>query len=104
VASKRLGALPRIKRGALGRGCSREGGGTLPLPRAAAISTRLRVRVRAASRRGTPKVRVRVRVTVRVKVTVRVRVRVRLGRQKRHASSPASTPMAPGAQSSAAAG
>ena len=24
VASKRLGALPRIKRGALGRGCGRE--------------------------------------------------------------------------------
>ena len=44
VASKRLGALPRITRGALGRGCGREGGGALPLPRAAVISTGLRVR------------------------------------------------------------
>ena len=44
MASKRLGALPRIKRGALGRGWGREGGGALPLPRAAVISTRLRVR------------------------------------------------------------
>ena len=35
VASKRLGALPRIKRGALGRGCGREGSGALPLARAA---------------------------------------------------------------------
>ena len=43
VASKRLGALPRIRRGALGRGWGREGGGALPLPRAAVISTRLRV-------------------------------------------------------------
>ena len=33
----------RIKRGALGRGCGREGSGALPLPRAAVISTRLRV-------------------------------------------------------------
>ena len=43
VASKRLGALPRIKRGALGRGCARKGSGALPLPRAAAVSTGLRV-------------------------------------------------------------
>ena len=43
VASKRLGPLHRIKRGALGRDCGREGSGALPLPRAAAISTRLRV-------------------------------------------------------------
>ena len=42
VASKRLGALPRIRRGALGRGCGREGSGALPLPRAAAVSTGLR--------------------------------------------------------------
>ena len=35
VASKRLGALPRIKRGALGRGRV-----ALPLPRTAVISTR----------------------------------------------------------------
>ena len=39
VASKRLGALPRIKRGALGRGCGREGSGALLLPRAAAVWT-----------------------------------------------------------------
>ena len=39
VASKRLGALSRIKRGALGRGCGREGSGALPLPTAAVIST-----------------------------------------------------------------
>ena len=44
VASKRLGALSRIKRGALGRGCGREGRGALPLPRAAAVSTGLSVR------------------------------------------------------------
>ena len=43
VASKRLGALPRIRRGAQGRGCGREGRGALPLPRAAAVSTGLRV-------------------------------------------------------------
>ena len=43
VASKRVGALPRIHRVALGRGWGREGGGALPLPRAAIISTRLRV-------------------------------------------------------------
>ena len=45
MASKRLGPLPRIRRGALGRGCGRDGSGALPLPRAAVISTRLRVRV-----------------------------------------------------------
>ena len=44
MASKRLGALPRIKRGAQGRGCGREGSGALPLARAAAVSTGLRVR------------------------------------------------------------
>ena len=38
-----LGALPSIRRGALGRGCGREGRGALPLPRAAAVSTRVRV-------------------------------------------------------------
>ena len=43
MAPKRLAALPRIHRGALGRGWGREGGGALPLPRAAVISTRLRV-------------------------------------------------------------
>ena len=43
MASKRLGVLPRIKRGAQGRGCGREGSGALPLPRAAAVSTGLRV-------------------------------------------------------------
>ena len=43
VASKRLGALPRNRRGALGRGCGRSGRGALPLPRAAAVSTGLRV-------------------------------------------------------------
>ena len=42
VASKRLGALPRIKRGALDRGCGRDGSGALPLARAVDISTRLR--------------------------------------------------------------
>ena len=47
VASKRLGALPRIQRGALGRGCGMEGSGALPLPRAAVIvSTRLRIQAR----------------------------------------------------------
>ena len=46
MASKRLVALPRITRGALGRGWGREGGGALPLPSAAAISTRLRVLLR----------------------------------------------------------
>ena len=44
VASKGLGALPRIRRGALGRVCGREGGRALPLPRAAAVWTGLRVR------------------------------------------------------------
>ena len=43
VASKRLGPLPRIKRGALGHGCGREGSVALPLARAAAVSTGLRV-------------------------------------------------------------
>ena len=54
VASKRLGALPRIKRGALGRGCGREGSVVLPLPRAAAISTRLRVLGREDEEARTP--------------------------------------------------
>ena len=44
VASKRLGALPRIHRGALGLGWGREGSGALPPPRVAVISTRLRIR------------------------------------------------------------
>ena len=43
VALKRLGALPRIRRGAQGRGCGREGSGALLLARAAAVSTGLRV-------------------------------------------------------------
>ena len=43
MASKRLGTLPRIKRGALAHGCGRGGRGALPLPRAAVISTGLRV-------------------------------------------------------------
>ena len=43
VALKRLGALPRIRRGAQGRGRGREGSGALLLPRAAAVSTGLRV-------------------------------------------------------------
>ena len=54
MASKRLGALPKITRGAPGRGCGREGSGALPLPRAAAVSTGLSVRhvlQRAARRR-----------------------------------------------------
>ena len=51
MASKRLGPLPRVRRGALGRGCGREGSGALPLPRAAVISTRLRVRVGGDGRR-----------------------------------------------------
>ena len=45
VASKRLGALPKAKRGVLGRAWGRKGGGALPLPRAAVISTGLRVLV-----------------------------------------------------------
>ena len=44
MASKRLGALPKVKRGAQGRGWGREGSGALPLARAAAVSTGLRVR------------------------------------------------------------
>ena len=47
VASKRLGALPRIRRGALGRGCGRSGRGALLLARAAAISTGVRVQADA---------------------------------------------------------
>ena len=47
VAATRLGPLPRIRRGALGRGCGREGRGALPLPRPAVISTRVRVRDRS---------------------------------------------------------
>ena len=47
MASKGLGPLPRIRRGALGRGCGREGSGALPLPRAAAVSTGSRVRLRS---------------------------------------------------------
>ena len=43
VASKRLGALPKAKRGVLARDCGRGGRGALPLPRAAAVSTGLRV-------------------------------------------------------------
>ena len=50
VASKRLGALPRIMWAALGRGCGREGSGALPLPRAAVISTGLRLRLHLSER------------------------------------------------------
>ena len=39
-----------IKRGALGRGCGWEGGGALPLARAAVISTRSRVQVEVRAR------------------------------------------------------
>ena len=39
MASKGLRPLPRITRGALGRGCGTKGSGALPLPRAAAVST-----------------------------------------------------------------
>ena len=39
VASKRLGALPRIKGSALAHGCGRGGRVVLPLARAAAVST-----------------------------------------------------------------
>ena len=44
VAGVAVGALPRIRWGARGRGCDREGSGALPLERAAAVSTGLRVR------------------------------------------------------------
>ena len=101
VASKRLGALSRIKRGALGRSCGREGRGALPLPRAAVISTGSRVHARPAAvesrvagvghaahqstedgggheaERGLHLGRARVRVRVRARVRVRVRVRLR---------------------------
>ena len=50
VASKRLGALPRIRRGAQGRGCGREGSGALPQARAAVISTGLRLRLHLSVR------------------------------------------------------
>ena len=45
MASKRLGALTRIRRGALGCGCGcgMKSGGALPLLRAAAMCTRLRL-------------------------------------------------------------
>ena len=44
MASKGLGSLPSKKESVMGHGCGREGGGALPLPRAAAVSTGLRVR------------------------------------------------------------
>ena len=67
MASKRLGALPRIRRGALGRGYGKEGSGALPLARAAAVSTGLSVRVllRALLRTHLVRDRVRVRVMAR---------------------------------------
>ena len=43
MASKRLRALTRIRRGTLGHGCGRGGHVLLPLARAAAVSTGLRV-------------------------------------------------------------
>ena len=43
MASKRLGALTKVRRGVLGRGRGREGCAALPLPRAAVISSGLRV-------------------------------------------------------------
>ena len=43
MALKRLVALPRVRRGAQGRGRGREGSGALLLPRAAVISTRSRL-------------------------------------------------------------
>ena len=43
MASKRLGALPKARRGVLGSGCGRECSGALPLARAAAVSTDVRV-------------------------------------------------------------
>ena len=52
LASRRLRALPRIKRGALGRVCGWEGGGVLPLPRAAAVSTGWRVHTPAVEALG----------------------------------------------------
>ena len=45
VASKGLAALRRTRGSALAHGCGREGGGALPLPRAAAVSTGLRLRL-----------------------------------------------------------
>ena len=47
LASKRLGALPRIRRGALGRGCGRKGRVVRPVARAAVISTGVRVQADA---------------------------------------------------------
>ena len=52
MASKRLGALSRMRRAALGRGGGREGRGALPLPRAAVISTGSRVHARPAAVEG----------------------------------------------------
>ena len=54
MASKRLEALPKAKRGVLGRAWGRKGGGALPLPRAAVISTRLRVLGREDEEARTP--------------------------------------------------
>ena len=73
VASKWLGALPRIHRGALGRGCGSEGGGALPLPMAAAVSTGLRVLFWTVPR-SVMKVISWYLVRVRVRIPNRVRV------------------------------
>ena len=44
MASKAAGAAAQdITWAALGRGCGREGGGALPLPRAVVVSTRVRL-------------------------------------------------------------